>query len=172
MSEIEIDAESSPLWHLLAANELVEEDVLLEVYQAHLDTGKPMARLLVSSGVIDEQELLRLTADFLSSKIVDLKAFSASEEILALIPDSIARMYSVIPYELNGDALGIVAADPLNYNIVEDISYRLDMPVYMLVAKPENVRIAVDHYYPDVNESVVELLSELETLEGGGDEDV
>ena len=172
MSEIEIDAESAPLWHLLTANELVEEEVLLEVYQAHLDTGKPMSRLLVSSGVVEEQELLRLIADFLSTKIVDLKSFDANEELLSLIPESVARMYSVVPYEIEGDALGVVAADPLNYNIVEDLTYRIGRQVYMLVAKPENVRIAVDHYYPDVNESVSELLSELETIEKNAEDDV
>ena len=172
MSEIEIDAESSPLWHLLTANELVEEEILLEIYQAHLDTGKPMARLLVSAGVIEEQDLLRLMAEFLSTRIVDLKSFDADENLLALIPDSIARIYSVIPFERDGESLGVVAADPLNYNIVEDLSYRIGLQVYMLVAKPENVRIAVDHYYPDINESVSELLNVLEAVEVSDDEDV
>ena len=165
MSEIEIDAESSPLWHLLTSNGLVEEATLFEAYQVHLDTGHTLARVLIANGIIEEGNLLSLYADFLATRVVDLKSFSAPDELIQLLPDSVARMYSVVPYELDGERLGIVAVDPLNYNICEEVGYVIGKEVYMLVAKPETVRIAVDHYYPDVNESVTELLEELETIE-------
>ena len=165
MSEIEIDAESAPLWELLTSNQLVDEGVLLEAYQAHVDTGRPLNRVLINSGIVQESDLLNLYAEFLSTRIVDLKTFNAPPGILEMVPDSVARMYNVVPYEFDGENLGIVAVEPLNYNLCEELSYVLNVPVYLLIAKPENVRIAVNHYYPDVNESVTELLTELETLD-------
>lgn len=165
MSEIEIDAESAPLWELLTSNQLVDESILLEAYQAHVDTGRPLSRVLINSGIIQESDLLNLYAEFLSTRIVDLKSFNAPPGILEMVPDSVARMYNVVPYEFDGESLGVVAVEPLNYNLCDELSYVLNVPVYLLIAKPENVRIAVNHYYPDVNESVTELLTELETLD-------
>lgn len=165
MSEIEIDAESSPLWHLLTSNDLVDETTLLEAYQVHVDSGRTMARVLIANGIILEDALLNLYADFLASRIVDLKSFDVPSEVIDLIPDSVARMYSVVPVESDGNSVGLVAVDPLNYNLCEEVGYVIGKEVYMLVAKPETVRIAVDHYYPDVNEDVADLITELETVE-------
>ncbi|MCM8539938.1 MAG: GspE/PulE family protein [Lentisphaeraceae bacterium] len=165
MSEIEIDAESSPLWHLLTSNDLVDEATMLEAYQVHEDTGRTMAKVLVANGIISESDLFNLYADFLATRIVDLKSFDIPEDLIRLVPESVARMYSIVPVERNGDAVGIVAVDPLNYNLCEELRYVIGKDVYMLVAKPETVRIAVDHYYPDTNEDVAELLTELETVE-------
>ena len=64
MSEIEIDAETAPLWHLLTSNEVFDEAVLLEVYKVREETGKSFAKLLVVNGLIEEQDLLKLYASF------------------------------------------------------------------------------------------------------------
>ena len=39
------------------------------------------------------------------------------------------------------------------------------MKFYLLVAKPENVKIAVEHYYPDLTEDVSDMLDDIETYE-------
>ncbi|MCM8537124.1 MAG: GspE/PulE family protein [Lentisphaeraceae bacterium] len=172
MSDVEIDNDTLPLWRILENNHILEDDVLREVYDVHLDTGKSFYRLLVSGGFIQEAELLKLIADELGSHIVDLKTFNASQELLDLVPQGVARMYNIIPYEVVDGRLGIVAADALNYKIHDELQYVLNYEIYILVSKPENVKIAVDHYYPVLTEGVGELLDGLEEIDSFDEEEV
>ena len=68
MSEIEIDNETLPLWRILLEHNVVEESVLYEVYDVHLETGKSLYRLLISNGLIAELDLLKLIAEELHTQ--------------------------------------------------------------------------------------------------------
>ena len=78
-----------------------------------------------------------------------------------LVPHGPARMYNIIPYEVVDGRLGVVAADPLSYKLHDELQYVLNCEVYVLVAVPENVMVAVDHFYPIVVESTGSLLDDL-----------
>ena len=54
MSERKIDTETEPLWRLLIENGIVEEDVLRELYEIHLDTSKSVYSLLVTGDLVPE----------------------------------------------------------------------------------------------------------------------
>jgi len=164
MAKIDVDEESISLWELLIENHIVEETVLTELYEAHLDTGQSLYKILINSGLIEEDVLLGLFADFKGQRVVDLSHFDASEELLAKVPFNIARMYSIIPYEFVDGKLGLVAVDALSYKL-DELRYVLGVDVYVLIAKPVHVQIAVDHYYPNVNDLEAELLEELEIEE-------
>ena len=165
MSDIEIDAETAPLWQLLTTNEIVDEGTLQQAYSIRQETGTPFFKVLIQQGIIEEAALLSLYASYLSTKVVDLKTFNARAGLIDLVPSDVARGHQVIPYEFDGERLGLLAVDPLNYNICEELSYVLNYDVYLLVAKSDNVKIAIDHYYPDLSDDVFEALESLETIE-------
>ena len=79
MSEIEIDNETLPLWRILLDHNVLEESVLFEIYDVHLETGKSLYRLLISNGLIAEADLLNLIAEELQTRVVDLKGFAATQ---------------------------------------------------------------------------------------------
>ena len=161
MSEIEIDNETLPLWRILTDHSIVDEAVLLEIYDVHLETGKSLYRLLISNGVVSESDLLRLIAEELHTEVVDVRNFEASPELLDLVPHGVARMYNIVPYEVVDGRLGVIAADPLSYKMHDELQYVLNCEVYTLVAIPENVMVAVDHFYPVQTEAVGSILDDL-----------
>jgi type IV pilus assembly protein PilB len=172
MSDFEIDSETLPLWRLLLEHQVIEEDLLKEVYEVHSNTGQSLFRLIITGGLVEEMDLLKLISSELNTRIVDLKTFEPSAELLAMIPLETARMYGIIPYEVEDGRLGVVAVNPLNYKLFDELQYVLNAEVYIIVARPENVQITVDHYYPSATaQEEYELQNELDGVEYVDEED-
>ena len=65
----------------------------------------------------------------METRVVDLKTFNAKQGLIDLIPADVARMYQVVPYEFDGERLGVVAADPLNYKLCEELGYMVNYEI-------------------------------------------
>ena len=74
MATMEMDAESSALWHMLVNAGKATEEQLSEVYAEHERTGKSFATVLYNYGIVKEDELLALIARNLGTEVADLRA--------------------------------------------------------------------------------------------------
>ena len=152
MPEHELDSDSSVIWHLLIDNDEATEDQLREVYQEHERTGKTFITVLYNYGVIQEKRLLELIAENIGSEVVDIKSFDIPKELIDKVDYSVARMYRVLPlYEEDG-VLVLAAYDPMNYRMQDELHYVLDQECRIVVAPPNDIDEALDHFYPEDQE--------------------
>ncbi len=171
MPDIELDADSSAIWHLLLDNKVADEDQLREVYEEHTRTGKAFVTVLYNYGIISEDELLQLVAENLATQVVDLKEQEIPRELTEKINSSIARMYRIIPVKEEDGVLYVAAADPMNYRMIDELNYVLGQECRVLVAKPSDVDDALDHFYPQHVDSVADVLAEMEATGFGQSQD-
>ena len=171
MPEIELDADSSAIWHLLLDNKIVHEEQLRDVYEEHTRTGKAFTSVLYNYGIISEDELLKLIAENLATEVVDLKEQDIPRELTERINSSIARMYRIIPVKEEDGILYVAAADPMNYRMIDELNYVLGQECRVLVAKPSDVDDALDHFYPQHVDSVADVLAEMEATGFGQSQD-
>src|SRR5690606_6635223 len=81
-----------------------------------------------------------------------------------LIQGSIARMYGVIPISQDGTMLNLIALDPFNSQIVDDLTFALNKDVNIMVSDPAAVERLVKNTYGEDDASVEDLLRELDSL--------
>jgi len=163
MPDIELDADTSAIWHLLLDHKIATEEQLREVYEEHQRTGKAFTTVLYNYGLISEDELLNLIAENLATEVVDLKTANIPREIVDRINPSIARMYRIIPFKEEEGVLYVAAADPMNYRMIDELNYVLGQECRVVVARPSDVDDALDHFYPQHVDSVADVLAEMES---------
>lgn len=174
MPEMEIDASSSAIWHLLLDSGKATEDQLNEVYEEHERTGKAFTTVLYNYEIVTERTLLELIADNLGTQVVDISEQNVPRELVNKISPAIARMYGVIPLREDDGTLYVAARDPMNFRMIDELHYVVGQDCRILVAPPNQIDDALDYFYPRDVDSVRDVLAEIEgtdmqELEEGGE---
>ncbi|MBT3376691.1 MAG: Flp pilus assembly complex ATPase component TadA [Lentisphaerae bacterium] len=165
MANIEIDADSSAIWHLLLDAGKATEEQLADVYEEHERTGRTFTTVLYNYDIIKEEELLGLIADNLGTEVVDIKEGDVDHSLIEKVGASIARVYEIIPVRQEGETLFVAAKDPMNYRMIDELHYVIGQECRILVAKPADIDDALDHFYPERSDSVKDILAEMEGAE-------
>ncbi len=158
----ELDASSSAIWHLLIDATIATEEQLQEIYDEHLETGKPFRDVLLNFNIIEEDDLLHMIADQLGTEYVtNLDQMEIPFELVSKVSGTSARMYGIIPVREEFGTLHIAAKDAMDYRMVDELNYVTGQDCHILVGKPVDIDKCLDKYYPEGEESFDAMLAEL-----------
>jgi type IV pilus assembly protein PilB len=166
-----LDPESETLKGMLIDAEICSEEQLIEIEEEHERTGKVFQELLVSYEIIGEDELMGLIAQNLGTDIVDLTGLEIDKEIIDMIDPSTIRMYGVIPLKEEDGILTVASANPLNYQIPEELHFILGKDVQIVIANEGQIDAAIEKYYPVETGSMHDMLESMD-LEITDDSDI
>jgi type IV pilus assembly protein PilB len=124
-------------------------------------TGKALAALIVDQNIVPKQVFLRKVAESLALEYIEAVPSSVPGDIVTAVPAHHARMYGVIPLRVDGQSVDLLAIDPFNAQIIDDLTFALGKDVRLLVADPERVETLIDNHYPEEDASLDALLGEL-----------
>lgn len=167
MPTIELDADTSALWHILLDAGKATEDQLQEVYAEHERTGKSFTTILYNYDIIKEDDLLRLIAQNLATEVVNLRELNLPRALVEKVTSAIARMYGIIPVKEEDGILYVAARDPLNYRMIDELHFVLGQECRVLVARASEMDDALDHFYPQNVDSVKDVLDQLKEADLG-----
>lgn len=139
----------------------VEREMVDELRPSLAGTGKSAASLLIERGFVEKEELLVSISSFLGLKLCPTIPPEIPREIIDLIDTSTARMYGVIPIGLNGPVIEVIAIDPFNTQLVDDLNFILGRSIQVLVADPKDVDDLLDVYYRTSDKDYVGILEEV-----------
>ncbi len=133
-------------------------DVLLEgglVTAAQLDvayaeqerTGGALGRVLITSGVLSEGELVSALASQIGLRFVDLSDIAVDGSAIARVPGAVCRRHAAIPIGFEDGKLLVAMSDPANVFALDDIRSMTGMEVKPLVATRSDVTAAIDRFY-------------------------
>ncbi len=108
----------------------------------------PLRKVLVDRGIISEEEIMALFSEQLFIPALHLGKYKFDPEIVRLIPEHMARFYTIIPLSLIGKNLTVAISDPLNILALDDLKiltgYNIDT---VLSAESEIVRAIEEQYH-------------------------
>lgn len=166
-----LDPESETLKGMLIDAEICTEDQLIEIEEEHERTGKVFQELLVDYEIIGEDELMGLIAQNLGTDIVDLTGLEIEKAVIDIIDPSTIRMYGVLPLKDEDGMLTVATANPLNYQIPEELHFILGRDIQMVIASESQIDAAIEKYYPMETGSMHDMLEEFD-LEITEDDDL
>ncbi len=171
-----LDPESEILKGMLLDEGLCSEEQLEEIEEEFDRTGKMFQDLLVDYEIVTKDELMGLIAKNLGTDIVDLSYFDVDKEVIDMIDPSTIRMYGVIPLRYEDDVLTVASANPLNYQVAEELHFILGKNVQIVIADQDDIDAAIEKYYPLEIGSMSEMLDEfdveIEDIEDFSGEDI
>lgn len=140
------------LGEILTEEGLLSEEEVLKALHAQMrliekKNGIRLGSFLVEEGLVSKLEILRVLEKQLGVLSVDLETIYISPEVAKLIPEELARKYTLIPVQVLNGELFIAMKDPLDYFALDDIKLVLDMPFKPLIALEKDIVITVDKFY-------------------------
>ncbi|MEE8497484.1 MAG: ATPase, T2SS/T4P/T4SS family [Acidimicrobiia bacterium] len=152
---------------ILVREGLVTDDDLQVARGIQAESGEALTRVLVDESMIDETKLVRVLAEHMGIEYVNLADVTVDPTAALLIPETLARRYSVIPYGFDGDALLIAMADPSNVLVIDDIRAITGMQVVSRISTRSDILDAVRRMgaYDDSVSDLADLMTDDEESE-------
>lgn len=142
-----------------------------EFNETHINTGKSLASVAIDSDLIARNELLEAVAAFLHLDFLEKLPVNVDQDVLRMIKSEDARKYGIIPISGDDRQITVVATDPFNSHIVDDLTFSLNRDIILLVTDPVAVETQLVNYYGEDDASIDELLKEFRHENIGVSED-
>ncbi|MFA6929515.1 MAG: GspE/PulE family protein, partial [Lentisphaeria bacterium] len=164
MAKIDISADVSMIWHLLVSRAKATDEQLEEVLEESIRNGQSFQKVLYNYDLIGEDSLLQLIAEELGTEFVEIRTGELEEDLIDMITPDVARTYGVIPIKQTEEMVTVVAENPFDPRLVDELHFVLNKDCQVMVGRPKDVQDAIDLFYPEKGGSISEVLKEMQDL--------
>ena len=149
------------------------EELKLSVVQAHA-RNVPLWDIVVGERHISEDALAEALSKSLNVPRVRFDSIRIEAAAVKTVSGRIARQYTCLPVRLDGKALILAMANPLNRQAIQDVQFMSGRHVQPVVAVRTEILNGIEAHYPFVEEPAPEPKTpdEYETFALGSGEDV
>ncbi len=140
----------------------VSQHGLDELFSQDVIEGKrSFAEAVIGAGIISKDDLLNLIAQYLGYELQVGQVGEIEQETLSVIPQETARQYGVVPLYLSDGGIHLLALDPFNSAIIDDLTFALNLEVFIVVCDPSYVSELLDKYYGGERADMGDLFSDV-----------
>ena len=143
---------------LLLEKGLINDHQLEQALEEQKLTGKLLGRVFVDMGVVKEEDILQLLGARSGFPVVNLREIKISDEAIAKIPASVAKIYTILPIAIEDNQITIAIADPLNVSAFDDLRFILGMNIKGVIAGDEDIKGEIQRYYGADGETIQDVL--------------
>ena len=156
--------------------EEISQHGLDELYDDEVIEGKKSyAESIISAGLVTKEDLFNLVSQFLGYELQQGEVEQIDPEAMQSISADSAYQYGVFPLYLSPNGIHLLAADPFNSSIIDDLTFALNHEIHLIVCDPSEVTRLLEEYYPRQESTFDDLLGGdgLDQFEGfDGDNEV
>lgn len=147
---------------ILLDKKLINEEQIKDALDIQEINGKALGDVLVDLEYTTSDLIMKALSEYLGMEIVSLAGINIHQEVLDKIPPSIARLYRIIPIDFENSTLTVAQQDPLDIQQIDDLRFLLKHDIKPALAEREEIASAIDKCYPEINESVDEILDKFQ----------
>lgn len=155
------DAHTQAILELCREHQLLDEEALKNLQGEHTATGKSIAALIVDLKLIPKKLFFDKIAEYLGFEHMEQLPASIAGDLVEQLPASHARMYGVVPVRADAQSIDLLATDPFNSQIIDDLTFTLRKDVRLVVADPERIATLLKNHYGEEDGSLDEILNEI-----------
>jgi len=131
---------------LLIEQGVITPDQLAKGLERQRKTGERIGRALIALGVREEQ-IAETLARQLGIPLVNIHQQGVDPAAAALLPETLARKYTVVPVKRNGSRLTLAMADPLDVVALDDVSIATGLGVSPVITTVAEIKAAIERVY-------------------------
>lgn len=119
------------LAEVLKAKQLIDDKQSEEIKLRQLKTGETEEEVIRDLRLVSETDLTICKAELLRVDYVDLESIGFAPEALAMVPESVAQKYKLVPYQLDtkNKILSVTMVNPLDLETVEFLEKKTNLKV-------------------------------------------
>ena len=132
--------------------------------QQQRDNKQKLGQIFIELELASEEELSIALAGQRGMEYVKLEGVEIPSDVIAYVPAQMAKTYRLIPleYDKRHNELTVVLDSPDNFRATDDVSTLTGFAVRAKVTAPDSLENALNRYYAGEDESINELISEIE----------
>jgi type II secretory ATPase GspE/PulE/Tfp pilus assembly ATPase PilB-like protein len=145
-----LQADKSPkkrLGEMLIEEGLITSSQLEKAVAQQKLQGGTLNEILLRQGAVKAEQLATILSIKLNLPLIDLKRHVIQPQALRLIPEEMARKYTLIPMDIVNDSLMVVMADPEDVRTIEDIKAQAKMRIEVALGIPSDIERAINLNY-------------------------
>lgn len=151
---------------ILSESGLVDEVKLEEALAEATRTEAPLSDVIISHGLVPASALPKLIAELLDIKFVSLSGNLPTQEILAYIPEVIARKKRLVPFKKDEAGLHLAMTDPTDLEMINFIERKDGVPVVAYGVSGDDMDIVLELYGKGLTDILNESLREINSGDG------
>ena len=132
---------------MLLEQGLVTEEQLRECIGVQRATGQTLPRILVERGCIGEEDLVVTLSEQLGIPHIRVANYNIPKEVLAEVPETLARQHIMLPISITGDVLTLAMSNPLNIMALDDLHMLTSYDIEPVVAVESEILAAIEKNY-------------------------
>lgn len=133
------------------------KDVLEAALAQAEKTGTKFETILASQKIVSEEELIKLKAYILGIPFVNLEKDTISLEVLQIIPEPIAKKYSIVAFRKHGSDLEVAMTDPEDIQTIEFIRKKANLNILPRLTNLASIASVLKQYQQSMEEEFSEL---------------
>jgi len=126
---------------------LLNQNQVASLKLESINTGASIEDLIIRHNLLSSDQVSSAKATLLNVPFVKLEGRGISAEVLTLIPEPVAKRFSVIPFDKSEGQLDVAMATPLDLQIVQFLENKSGMRVKAFMALPEDIAKAINEQY-------------------------
>jgi type IV pilus assembly protein PilB len=143
---------------------LIKESDFEECLKKAEETSQKVGDVLVSEGLIQKEELIKMEAYILGIPFVNLEKEKIESGVLKMIPEPIARSHNIVAFRKRGDTLEVAMLDPEDLRMIEFIKKTANLKILPRLTTPEGIRNVLLQYQKSLEVEFGEIIKK----EAGG----
>ncbi len=132
---------------LLVSEGIISADQLAEASRLAGTSGKKVHETVVSLGYAPGEKVMKALAKAYRLRFVNLATTQVPEEVIGLLPESVARENTIFPLAESGGTLRIATSDPTDMDAQEKLRFILNRDIEMAIAPREQIVEAINRHY-------------------------
>jgi type IV pilus assembly protein PilB len=137
---------------------LITEKQFDEVQKKAEKTSQKVGDLLVSEGLISQEELIKLEAYILGIPFVNLEKEIVPPEVLKIIPEPIARSHNIVAFRKKGNDLEVAMLDPEDLRTIEFIKKTTPLKILPRLTNSASIKKVLNQYQKTLEAEFGELI--------------
>lgn len=136
-----------PLGQILLERKLISGSQLEEALNVQKESSGLLGEILVRLGYVQEINIVVAIVLQCGIPYIAIENYPLAKEVVALIPEDMARRYQMIALDRAGDVLSVVMADPVNTTITKELEAMTACRVAKFIATRTQIAKAISQAY-------------------------
>lgn len=135
------------VYAILEKSNVIASDTLRQAAAEAKEKRVDLARLIVQKGLTPEPILYETIANGMKIPFTELSEQNIRRDLLMLVPEPIAQLHSVIPFEKDDRELKVATLDPDDIEVLESIEKKVGIRVTPYLTTPSGMKTALKMYH-------------------------
>src|SRR3989338_7027373 len=164
--------ENQQLKDLLLDSGLIDSEKVLGTFEEAKKQKKLLGDLLLEKKLISEIELRKLYAYILGIPFVNLSKEIITPDILKIVPEPIAKKYSIIAFEKSGNDLKVAMINPDDLQTIDFIRKKTGLHIVPCLTSKESIDSIIKQYEKSLKAEFGDIIErDAEKVEEKGEEE-